>query len=54
MYQKCPVCEGTGLVTRPPWVAGDQPTWVDSSCGPYPCKACKGTGLLWKERSLNV
>ena len=44
--QKCPVCDGTGLVSRPPSVAGDQPTWVDSQTGPYPCKRCEGRGTI--------
>ena len=43
---KCPVCDGTGLVSRPPGIAGDQQTWVDSQAAPYPCKACGGTGLI--------
>ena len=34
------------LVSRPPGVPGDQPTWTASSVGPYPCRACGGTGLL--------
>ena len=44
---KCPVCDGTGLVARPPGVAGDWPEWASSSCGPYPCRACAGTGVIW-------
>jgi len=43
---KCPVCDGTGLVSRPPWIAGDQLTWSDTSSGPYPCKRCNGVGTL--------
>jgi len=46
MYQKCPVCDGTGLVSKPPGVAGDQNTWVSYSTGPYPCRACGGSGFL--------
>lgn len=45
---KCPVCAGTGLVSRPPGVAGDQEEWTDSGAGPYGCRACGGTGLLWE------
>jgi hypothetical protein len=44
---KCPVCDGSGLVSRPPYVAGDQREWSSSSCGPWPCKSCVGSGLLW-------
>lgn len=44
---KCPVCDGTGKVSRPPWVAGDVPTWTDSGTGPYECRACLGKGIVW-------
>lgn len=44
----CPVCNGQGLVSRPPWVAGDVYEWQSSSTAPYPCKACQGTGVLWR------
>ncbi len=43
---KCPVCDGQGTVSRPPWVAGDQPTWIDTQTAPYPCKACHGKGAV--------
>ena len=45
-YKKCPVCDGTGLVSRPPHIAGDVETWADSSTAPYPCKACGGQGYI--------
>ena len=45
--QKCPACDGQGLRNRPPWVAGDQYEWSTTSCGPWPCGPCNGTGLLW-------
>lgn len=45
---RCPVCNGTGLVSRPPGVAGDQEEWASSSCGPYPCRSCGGSGVLWR------
>lgn len=45
-YQACPVCGGSGLLSHPPLIAGDQHTFTDSSCGPWPCKPCGGTGLL--------
>ncbi len=43
----CPVCSGSGLVSRPPYIAGDQPTWTTKDTGTYQCKTCKGTGVLW-------
>ena len=44
--QACPVCRGSGLVTRPPHIAGDQDTWTDSRTAPYTCPVCRGTGLV--------
>lgn len=43
----CPVCNGAGTVSRPPYVAGDQPMWTANNTGPYPCKACGGCGIVW-------
>lgn len=45
---KCPVCDGQGKVNRPPYVAGDQETWPATGIGPYPCRACDGTGIVWE------
>ncbi len=45
---KCPVCDGTGLVSRPPHVAGDLPTWVSGEIRNYACRACEGRGVLWR------
>lgn len=44
---KCPVCDGAGKVSRPPWVAGDQPTWSGDSFALYDCQACT-KGILWR------
>lgn len=51
-YQKCPKCDGQGIVSKPPWVAGDVTTWVSSSAA-YPCSACNGSGLLFYKDILN-
>lgn len=48
---KCPVCNGTGLVSFPPGQAGDVPTFVSSDTGPWACPPCSGTGIVWKELS---
>lgn len=45
---KCPVCEGIGTTSRPPYVAGDQATWYASDCR-FPCRACKGSGIVWEK-----
>lgn len=44
----CPVCNGAGTVSRPPWIAGDQETWVAGEVGAYPCRACAGKGVIWE------
>lgn len=46
MLEKCPVCNGTGLVSIPPWVAGDSEIYTASSTGPWECKSCNGIGLI--------
>jgi hypothetical protein len=43
---KCPVCDGTGIVSRPPGVAGDVESWVGNATT-YECKTCGGKGALW-------
>ena len=45
---KCPVCNGTGLVSTPPGVAGDQPEFSSWSPGPWTCRVCLGSGVLWR------
>jgi hypothetical protein len=46
---KCPCCDGTGKVSRPPWVPGDVDTWASSTVGElFECQACKGKGIVWK------
>lgn len=45
---KCPVCQGQGTVSRPPFVAGDVPGWTTSGTQQYACRACGGTGIVWK------
>lgn len=46
---KCPVCDGTGKVSRPPYVAGDLPMWSDTLVGPYQCSPCGGKRYSRKE-----
>jgi DnaJ-class molecular chaperone len=44
-WQKCPVCDGTGRLSRPSYIPGDQPTWVGSS-STFLCHACHGAGVI--------
>ncbi len=46
---KCPVCNGTSLVSTPPGVAGDLESWDATGTAPYNCSPCEGTGVLWRE-----
>jgi hypothetical protein len=47
-YQKCPVCDGTGLVSKPPYVAGDVSTWATSTSCAFTCKVCNGSCVIPK------
>ena len=47
---KCPVCDGTGIVSKPPHIAGDVHEWTSDRCT-YPCQACGGKGI--KEEKMN-
>jgi hypothetical protein len=49
----CPVCNGAGTVSRPPYIAGDIPSWADSGINVYECKACKGTCIVWDEQIID-
>ena len=42
----CPKCGGQGHVNKPPWIAGDQPTWMSTNTGGYTCPVCHGIGYL--------
>ena len=49
VYQKCPACNGTGVVSRPFDVAGDQMSWVAYGTGPHECSCCRGRGIIPEE-----
>lgn len=50
---KCPVCNGTALVSIPPGVAGDMDSFVSSETGPWKCRACVN-GILWESEPVFV
>lgn len=39
------MCKGQGIVSKPPWVSGDQETWVSNQTQ-YVCKMCNGDGKI--------
>jgi len=43
---KCPVCDGQGIVSKPPWIAGDQRSWSGSSEINHVCHRCNGAGTI--------
>ena len=47
----CPVCNGAGKISRPPWVAGDVLTWTAGDPASHNCTACKGEGIFVKVQS---
>lgn len=44
-YQVCPKCNGQGIVSKPPWVAGDVHEWVGCSTS-YTCDVCNGQKII--------
>lgn len=42
----CPNCHGQKTVSKPPWVAGDQPTWSGTGTPLYACPTCDAKGYL--------
>jgi hypothetical protein len=46
LWQACPVCNGTGLLTRPPHVPGDVTTWLGGGATSYQCPTCLGRRII--------
>ncbi|MFH1527256.1 MAG: hypothetical protein ABIG69_11505 [Bacteroidota bacterium] len=44
-WQKCPKCDGQGIVSKPPWIAGDQETWMDTQTS-HTCNLCNGMMVI--------
>ena len=44
-YQKCPKCDGQGVVSKPPYVPGDVSMW-SATCTTFTCDVCTGTKVL--------
>ena len=46
MYQKCPICNGTGIVSSGFFDhAGDMGTWVSDHAAET-CRVCQGKGII--------
>jgi DnaJ-class molecular chaperone len=46
LWQKCPVCEGQGSVSRPTYVPGDVCTWASNGTNAAVCHVCGGRGII--------
>lgn len=44
-YQKCPKCDGQGMVSKPPYIAGDVHQWSASECS-FTCDVCNGAKII--------
>jgi hypothetical protein len=44
-WQKCPKCDGQGIVSKPPYVAGDVNKWTSTQIS-YPCDLCGGMKVI--------
>jgi len=43
--QLCPKCNGQGIVSKPPGVAGDVDQWTSSATS-FTCDVCNGTKVI--------
>jgi DnaJ-class molecular chaperone len=43
--QLCPKCNGQGIVTKPPWIAGDVYEWSSTQAS-YTCDVCNGAKVI--------
>jgi DnaJ-class molecular chaperone len=44
-YQVCPKCNGQGIVSKPPWVAGYVDVWTDNATS-HTCDVCNGQKII--------
>lgn len=44
--QLCPKCNGQGIVSKPPWLAGDVNQWCASEYT-HTCNLCNGAMILY-------
>lgn len=49
---RCPICQGQGHVSTPPWVGGDAGLKSSAVTELYTCSACNQTGVLWSEDNV--
>lgn len=47
-WQTCPKCGGQGYVNKPPYIAGDQESWVANNTGGFKCPVCHGFKMVMR------
>ena len=45
--QLCPKCNGQGIVSRPPWIAGDVHQWSGGTASSFVCNVCNGARVIY-------
>lgn len=45
VWQKCPKCDGQGIVSKPPYIAGDQNQWSSTPTS-FICDVCQGAKII--------
>lgn len=44
-YQLCPKCNGQGIVSKPPYIAGDVHEWASTQVS-FQCDVCNGSKII--------
>ena len=44
-WHKCPKCDGQGIVSKPPWIAGDVYEWSSTTLT-HQCNVCNGQMII--------
>jgi len=44
---RCPVCNGTGMVSFPPDIPGDL-HYTTTEIKNYSCRSCNASGVIWR------
>src|SRR5690606_21883237 len=52
-WQLCPKCNGQGIVSKPPYIAGDQQTWSSSSAV-HTCDVCNGNKIIKRLKEEDI
>ncbi len=51
-WQTCPKCNGQGTLLTPPYIAGDQLTFISGTFELFACNVCNGKMIISRETGL--